>query len=244
MHRRAKFAAISLGLIVFILPVVAAPPMQEAMAEYKSGHYPAALQRFEQLEKQYPNSAMVHYYAGLCKQGMGQINDAKNEYQWVSEHGDPQLKGLADTGLSHLGKYSSTVAGNGSTPPPPPPTTKAGTADKADKTAGKTMASAAGATAGKSRIKRIVAFMTTWDRNCNIFQPVFDDTKSQAQFKDIQFVKVDFEENAELAKKYAVTSVPTIVYLDEKDKILDTSTTAPSATEAFADKIRQLNEKK
>jgi|ERR1700733_5504646 thiol-disulfide isomerase/thioredoxin len=241
MHRRAKFAAISVGLIVFILPVLAAPAMQEAMAEYKSGHYAPALQRFEQLEKQYPNSAMVHYYAGLCKQGMGQINDAKNEYQWVSEHGDPQLKGLADTGLSHLGKYSSSVAGNPSAPPPPPP------AAKPDKAAGKTMAAvpgAAGATAGKQKVKRVVAFVTNWDRNCNIFQPVFDETKSQPQFKDIQFVRVDFDENAELAKKYGVTAVPTIVYLDEKDKVLDTSTTAPSASEAFADKIKQVNEKK
>jgi thiol-disulfide isomerase/thioredoxin len=240
MYRRAKFFAASLGLFVFILPVVAAPPaMQEAMAAYKSGQYAPALQKFEQLEKQYPNSAIVHYYAGLCKQNMGQVSDAKNEYQWVSEHGDAQLKGLADTGLSNLGKYSTRVAGNPTAAPPPPPA-----AGKTDKAPGKAMASAAGATAGKSKIKRIVAFMTSWDRNCNIFQPVFDDTKSQTQFKDIQFVKVDFEENADLAKRYSVTSVPTIVYLDEKDKVMDTSTTAPSGPEVFADKIRQLNEKK
>ena len=227
MYSRANFLAILLGLFVLISPVGAAPTMQEeALAEYKAGHYGAALQKFVQLEKQYPNSPMIHYYTGLCKQNIGQINDARSEYQWVSEHGDVQLKGLAATGLSNLGKYSTTVAGNGAVPSAP-----------AAKAPAKAMASAAAA--GKPKVKTILQFVASWDRGCTIFQPVFEETKGQ--FKDIQFVRIDAEDKPDIAKKYNVNSYPTIVYLDDKDKVMDTATSAYSSADVFADKIKQLN---
>ncbi len=238
---KASFLAFSSAWLLCTVPATAAPPapplMQEAMTDYKSGHYAIALQKFDQLEKQYPNSPIVHYYAGLCKQSMGQITDAKNEYSWVSEHGDSQLKSLASAGLAHLGKYSTSVAGNASEAQPAP----ASKGDKTDKPMAK-VASSAGAAAGASKVKTIYAFVTSWDRNCAIFQPVFDDTKSQ--FKDIQFVKVDAEASVDLAKKYNVSSYPTLVYLDANQKVLENSTGAPSGTDDFAAKIKSLNEKK
>ena len=84
MYRRAILRCL-LGVAAFAVPGLAAsdPVMEAAMASYKAGQYPAALQEFVQLEKKYPNSALVHYYVALCKQNIGRSGDAKSEYQWV-----------------------------------------------------------------------------------------------------------------------------------------------------------------
>ena len=96
------------GILLVNVPAAqAVESAQAAIAEYNSGHYPAALSQFLALEKQYPNNAMAHYYTGLCRQAMGQISEAKAEYQWVSTHDQGKLKQYAAAGLANLGKAGS-----------------------------------------------------------------------------------------------------------------------------------------
>jgi hypothetical protein len=116
----------------------AAQSAQEAMAEYNSGHYPVALSQFVALEKQYPNNAMVHYYTGLCRQAMGQISEARTEYQWVSSHEQGKLKQYAAAGLANLDKLGNHSASAAST-------NSAGSADTAKGTASAKTASKADA---------------------------------------------------------------------------------------------------
>ncbi|MFX5187545.1 hypothetical protein ABTC69_18545, partial [Acinetobacter baumannii] len=61
MRKLIDLDIIVASLFLFCTPMAgAADAAQAAMAEYKSGHYAAALTQFVALEKQYPNSAMAH----------------------------------------------------------------------------------------------------------------------------------------------------------------------------------------
>ncbi|MDR3615343.1 MAG: thioredoxin family protein [Candidatus Obscuribacterales bacterium] len=283
---------------------IAASTAQEAMAEYNSGHYPAALSQFVALEKQYPTNAMVHYYTGLCRQAMGQISEARTEYQWVSSHDQGKLKQYATSGLANLDKLGSHSDSPASADSAGAADTTKGTASakagsKADsdgpdlsnldpnmspkvqqalemaKKAGVRIGkdgkvasakdtatpapvaaagagSAAAATAAgaattapkvvkKSKVKKILEFCVANDRSCINFEDTFNST--QKQFNDIQFVKMNCDDgaNATTAAKYNVSAYPTLVYLDDKDKVLGNELGAPNG-DAFAEKIKSLND--
>jgi hypothetical protein len=296
----SSIVAASFFLVAMPL-AIAASSAQEAMAEYNSGHYPAALSQFVALEKQYPTNAMVHYYTGLCRQAMGQISEARTEYQWVSSHDQGKLKQYAASGLANLdklGSHSDSPASADSTGAAD--TTKGTTSAKAGfkadsdgpdlsnldpnmspkvqqalemaKKAGvrigkdgkvasakdtATLAPAAAAAAAaapaagaattaprvvkKSKIKKILEFCVANDRSCINFEDTFN--SMQRQFSDIQFVKMNCDDgaNATMAAKYNVSAYPTLVYLDDKDKVLGNELGAPNG-DAFAEKIKSLND--
>jgi len=284
---------IAASLLLAGMPVaVAAQSAQEAMAEYNSGHYAAALSQFVALEKQYPNNAMVHYYTGLCRQAMGQISEARTEYQWVANHDQGKLKQYATSGLANLdklGNHSASTAsaqsadaakgmvpvdgaskanGPGWSNLDPNMSANVQQAIEMAKKAGvrigkdgKTVSvknnelaaapAAGGAPAAaavgtapkvakKSKVRKILEFCVANDRSCINFEDTFNSTK--AQFSDIQFVKVNMDDgtNASLASKYNVSAYPTLVYLDDKEKVLDNAMGAPMG-DAFADKIKSFN---
>ncbi len=53
----------------------------------------------------------------------------------------------------------------------------------------------------------LVDFYATWCGPCKMMGPVLEEIKDE-----IQVVKIDIDENPELAKKYGVMSVPTLIH--------------------------------
>lgn len=54
----------------------------------------------------------------------------------------------------------------------------------------------------------VVDFFASWCGPCKMLGPVLEDTAEEMQ--NVKIVKVDIDENNELAKKYSVQSVPTL----------------------------------
>lgn len=57
----------------------------------------------------------------------------------------------------------------------------------------------------------IVDFYATWCKPCKIMTPIIEEIASE--HTDIKFVKVDIDRNEELAIKYNVMSIPTIMIM-------------------------------
>lgn len=62
----------------------------------------------------------------------------------------------------------------------------------------------------------LVDFYTTWCGPCKMISPVLE------QLKNIDVIKVDAEEEAEIANKFKITAVPTLVLIKDKKEIART----------------------
>jgi thioredoxin 1 len=58
--------------------------------------------------------------------------------------------------------------------------------------------------------KLLVDFYTTWCGPCRSLIPLLE--KIEKEYSDVTFVKVNVEENLELASELGITSVPTVVF--------------------------------
>jgi thioredoxin 1 len=60
---------------------------------------------------------------------------------------------------------------------------------------------------------KVIKFSATWCGPCKALSPIFNEVKSQ--MPDVSFQEIDIDQNSDLAIKYNVRGVPTIVI--EKD---------------------------
>ena len=74
-------------------------------------------------------------------------------------------------------------------------------------------------------VKKCMKFSATWCGPCKTLEPIFDKVSKMDEFKDVEFIKYDIEEdNAdELVGKFGIRSVPTLILLDENDTVLKKS---------------------
>lgn len=68
---------------------------------------------------------------------------------------------------------------------------------------------------------KIIKFSASWCGPCKMIKPTFDKVSSMEEFKNIEFISYDIEEDeqgVELVEKYNIRNVPTIVIADEDDE--------------------------
>ena len=64
----------------------------------------------------------------------------------------------------------------------------------------------------------LVDFYATWCGPCKMISPVLEELANE--ISDVKFLKVDVDQESELAQRYSVMSIPTIVILKD-GKLLD-----------------------
>ena len=61
-----------------------------------------------------------------------------------------------------------------------------------------------------------VDFFATWCGPCKMLSPVIDEVSNE--IKDVKFIKVDVDENEDVARKYNIMSIPTLmIFKDGKE---------------------------
>ncbi|MEG2401619.1 MAG: thioredoxin [Muribaculaceae bacterium] len=77
--------------------------------------------------------------------------------------------------------------------------------------------STASSTIPSNNMPSVIDFSATWCGPCKQFAPIFD-AVNQKFSKTINFVKIDIDENTELAQQYGVESIPTVIFLSADGK--------------------------
>jgi thioredoxin 1 len=83
----------------------------------------------------------------------------------------------------------------------------------------------------------LVDFWAPWCGPCRMISPIIEELAAEFEGK-AAICKVNTDEQQELSQKFAVRSIPTIVFMKDGE-IVDTMVGA-SSKEAFADKINSL----
>ena len=65
----------------------------------------------------------------------------------------------------------------------------------------------------------VVDFFATWRGPCKMLAPVFESVSEE--LNDAKFVKVDIDESLELAQKFGISTVPTMMIFKD-GKVVDT----------------------
>jgi thioredoxin 1 len=56
---------------------------------------------------------------------------------------------------------------------------------------------------------KVIKFSATWCGPCKVLAPIFDQVKSE--ISGVSFVDIDVDRNKDIASKYLVSSVPTVI---------------------------------
>ena len=67
-------------------------------------------------------------------------------------------------------------------------------------------------------MKTIIKMSAPWCKPCQQLKPIFEDVVGS--LTDIKVVEIDVEDHPEIASKYKVRCVPTVIVTDENDNIL------------------------
>jgi len=67
-------------------------------------------------------------------------------------------------------------------------------------------------------MKTVLKFSANFCLPCKQLKPIFDDVTKD--ISDIKVIEIDVEEHPEIASKYKVRCVPTVIVTDENDNIL------------------------
>jgi len=63
----------------------------------------------------------------------------------------------------------------------------------------------------KTKTMTIIDFFAEWCGPCKILGPIFE--KVADDYEDINFIKIDIDHAPELAAKYEISSIPTLLFL-------------------------------
>lgn len=65
----------------------------------------------------------------------------------------------------------------------------------------------------------VVDFSATWCGPCKAIAPVYDEISMEKQNKNVMFIKVDIDKNPEIAARYEVKSMPTFIFLRNREEL-------------------------
>ena len=69
-------------------------------------------------------------------------------------------------------------------------------------------------------IMKVLDFYADWCGPCQMLKPILEEVEKE--HPDVEFVKVNIDEQQEMAEKYEVMSIPTLVFLNDDDEIVET----------------------
>lgn len=67
---------------------------------------------------------------------------------------------------------------------------------------------------------KVLDFYADWCGPCQMLKPILEEIEKE--HPEVEFVPINIDEEQELAEKYEVMSIPTLVFLDDEDKVVET----------------------
>ena len=64
--------------------------------------------------------------------------------------------------------------------------------------------------------RAVVDFYATWCGPCKMFGPIFEELSEES---DINFVKLDVDKNDDIARKYGVMTIPTVILFENGEEV-------------------------
>ena len=70
-------------------------------------------------------------------------------------------------------------------------------------------------------LKKVIKCHASWCGPCKRLEPIFDEISKMEEYKDIEFKKVDVDNDEELlVEKYQIRSIPTVILVDENGEAI------------------------
>ena len=67
---------------------------------------------------------------------------------------------------------------------------------------------------------KVLDFYADWCGPCQMLKPILEEVEKE--HPEVEFVKINIDEQQEIAEKYGVMSIPTLVFLNDDDEIIET----------------------
>lgn len=64
--------------------------------------------------------------------------------------------------------------------------------------------------------RAVVDFYATWCGPCKMFGPIFEEVSEES---NINFVKLDVDKNDDIARKYGVMTIPTVILFENGEEV-------------------------
>ena len=85
-------------------------------------------------------------------------------------------------------------------------------------------------TPAKPSVAKVLDFSATWSGPCRQLAPTIETLEKEYAGK-VAFEKIDVDQNSELASKYGIEAIPTLVYLDALGQEIERTTGIVSETD-------------
>lgn len=94
-------------------------------------------------------------------------------------------------------------------------------------------------------VTKIIKYSAEWCFPCKMFHPIFHEVSLMGEFKNIVFEEADVDDdnsiNMNRIMKYGIRSVPTTVFLDENNELINKISGVMSKGQ-FIEAIKTLNQ--